>query len=232
MKSILTVVIILIALFVLGNYFYSEDAVKTDTTTLDSSVEQIKEPMSFFVTSVNPGKGADLGGLAGADGYCALLAENTGVMGKQWNAYLSTTGAGGEDARDRIGNGPWYNAKGELVANNLTELHGVNRLTKTTALDENGSQVLGRGDTPNMHDILTGSLADGTASTSTQNDTTCSNWTSSTTGSAIVGHHDRIGIDDSAPMKSWNSSHATRGCDMEALKGTGGAGLLYCFANE
>jgi hypothetical protein len=134
------------------------------------------------------------------------------------------------NARDRIGAGPWYNAKGELVAATLEELHGENKLNKATALDENGATVQGRGDTPNEHDILTGSQSDGTASSTATTDTTCGNWTSSATGSALVGHHDRVGRDDTAPMKSWNSAHGTRGCDMEALRGTGGGGLFYCFA--
>ncbi len=187
--------------------------------------------MSFFVTSANPGKGADLGGLAGADAYCAKLAENVGVQGKTWRAYLSTSGASSVNAKDRIGNGPWYNAKGELIASNLEQLHGENALTKQTALTELGTIVSGRGDEVNMHDILTGSDMKGML-VATTTDTTCSNWTSSATGSAYVGHHDRIGINDSAPMKSWNSSHLTRGCSMDNLKSTGGAGLFYCFATK
>jgi hypothetical protein len=189
--------------------------------------------MSFFITSVNPGKGGDLGGLAGADAYCAKLAEAAGVSGKTWRAYLSTVASEGQpatNARERIGEGPWYNAKGEKVATTLAELHGENLLAKTTSLSERGEVVTGRGDAVNMHDILTGSTADGYASTTAATDTTCKNWTSSAEGSAIVGHHDRIGINDSAPMKSWNSSHATRGCSIDAFKSTGGAGLFYCFA--
>jgi hypothetical protein len=147
-----------------------------------------------------------------------------------WKAYLSTTGAGGVNARDRIGRGPWRNAKGEVVAKDLDDLHGAsNNLTKQTALTEKGEVVKGRGDTPNMHDILTGSTADGRA-VAGDKDTTCGNWTQSGEGSAMVGHHDRIGIDDSAPMKSWNASHGTRGCSQDALKGTGGDGRFYCFA--
>lgn len=202
-----------IGLLALGGYFY-----KGNTS------------MSFFVTSVNPGKGGDLGGLAGADAYCTILAESAGVKGKTWKAYLSTTGEGGVNARDRIGKGPWYNAKGELVASDLEALHGDNRLNKSTVLTEAGMTVMGRGDEVNMHDILTGSLADGTASTTAMTDTTCANWTSSAAGSAIVGHHDRVGLNDSAPAKSWNSSHGSRGCDLPALKSTGGSGLFYCFA--
>lgn len=185
---------------------------------------------SFFITSANPGKGGDLGGLAGADAYCASLAEAVGITGKQWRAYLSTTGEGSVNARDRIGAGPWYNVAGAMIAADLAQLHGENNLTKATALTEKGETVSGRGDSVNVHDILTGSTAEGTASTSATSDTTCGNWTSSTDGSAIVGHHDRVGIDESAPMKSWNSSHASRGCSPEGLTSTGGGGLFYCFA--
>lgn len=189
-------------------------------------------PMTFFVTSANAGKGADFGGLAGADAYCQTLAEKAGATGRMWRAYLSSTASGTSaavHARDRIGAGPWQNAKGEVIANNVEELHAGNRLSKLTALTETGQTVSGRGDAVNTHDILTGSGPDGRA-TSAAADTTCSNWTSGNQGSAIVGHHDRIGINDSAPMKSWNSSHATPGCNMEALKKVGGGGLLYCFA--
>lgn len=189
----------------------------------------ISDKMSFFITSINPGSGGNLGGLAGADAYCAQLAESVGVRGRTWRAYLSTQGDAAVNAKDRIGNGPWHNAKGELIANNLDELHGANFLNKQTALNEKGQIVLGRGDTPNEHDILTGSTNMGLA-IATSTDTTCNNWTSSDAGSAYVGHHDRIGINDSAPMKSWNSSHLTRGCSVEAFKTTGGAGLYYCFA--
>lgn len=214
------IVLAVAVLVIVGAYFLyiSNNEVPQDTS------------MSFFITSVNPGKGGDLGGLAGADEYCSSLAEKAGVTGKTWRAYLSTTGEGGINARDRIGTGPWYNAKGELVASNVEELHGANNIGKQTALTELGEVVLGRGDTPNMHDILTGSSEDGTASTTATTDTTCSNWTSSTDGSAIVGHHDRVGINDSAPMKSWVSSHGSRGCSLDALKSTGGNGLFYCFA--
>lgn len=186
--------------------------------------------MSFFVTSSNPGKGADFGGLAGADRYCQDLAAATGAGGKTWHAYLSTTGVGAVNARDRIGRGPWYNAKGALIAANVDELHGNNQLSKATALTEKGETVMGRGDAVNMHDVLTGSTPEGRATVGGGQDTTCGNWTRSGEGSAIVGHHDRMGLRDDAPSRSWNSSHATRGCGMEALKSTGGAGLLYCFA--
>lgn len=191
--------------------------------------------MSFFVTSAGPGKGADLGGLAGADRHCQALAEAAGAGGKTWRAYLSTQAADGQpavDARDRIGKGPWRNAKGVVIANDAAELHGENNLTKETALDERGRVVAGRGDSPNRHDILTGSQADGTAFAGPE-DRTCGNWTrSGAEGAAMVGHHDRRGLDESAPAKSWNASHPSRGCSQEALLGTGGDGLFYCFAAE
>jgi outer membrane murein-binding lipoprotein Lpp len=190
-------------------------------------------PMSFFITSTNPGKGADFGGVAGADQHCQRLATAAGAGNKTWRAYVSTTGAGGVNARDRIGSGPWKNAKGEVVATNVDDLHSANnKLGKQTSLTEKGAVVNGRGDTPNMHDILTGSTPDGRASTST-NDTTCRNWTSSTTGSVLMGHHDRDGINpDPVANKSWNSSHGSRGCDTASLAATGSAGLLYCFATN
>lgn len=195
-------------------------------------VEEDKQKMSFFVTSVNPGKGANLSGILGADTYCQKLAGSVGVTGKTWRAYLSvapTANTGVVHAKDRIGAGPWYNVKGIMIAKDLAELHGKNNLNKNTALNEKGEVVWGRGDEVNMHDILTGSNADGTLYT-TGGDATCKNWTSGGTGSAWVGHHDRIGIDETAPMKSWNSSHASKGCSMENLQSTGGAGLFYCFA--
>jgi hypothetical protein len=186
-------------------------------------------PMSFFVTSTNMGKGADLDGLEGADKFCQKLAASVGAGSGTWRAYLSTTGANSVNARDRIGNGPWVNANGLTIASNLEELHGSNRLAKVTALTEKGQEVKGRGDTPNQHDILTGSSPEGKAVPGDK-DTTCGNWTKSGAGSAIVGHSDRIGLDDSAPAKSWNSSHATRGCDIASLNATGGNGYFYCFA--
>ncbi|MCA0276386.1 MAG: hypothetical protein LCH86_10305 [Proteobacteria bacterium] len=181
--------------------------------------------MSFFVTSVGSGKGANLGGLEGADAHCAGLAEAAGVTGKTWHAYLSTSDA---DARDRIGKGPWFNAKGQKIADDVASLHGdANNINKETALDEKGNVINGRGDTPNRHDMLTGSKPDGTRIA----DQTCSNWTSDGEGAAMMGHHDRKGLDDSVAAKSWNSSHASRGgCGQQALKGTGGDGLFYCFA--
>jgi len=189
-----------------------------------------KNNMSFFVTSSNPGQGADFGGLAGADRHCQALATAAGAGGKTWRAYLSTTGAGSVNARDRIGRGPWFNAKGTQVAANVDELHGTNQLAKATALDERGQVVAGAGDAVNMHDVLTGSTPDGRATAGGTADTTCGNWTKSGDGSAIVGHHDRTGLDESAPAKSWNSSHGSRGCSLASLKGTGGDGRLYCFA--
>jgi hypothetical protein len=189
--------------------------------------------MSFFVTSTGPGKGADLGGLDGADKHCQSLAQAAGAGGKTWRAYLSTQGTGAVSARDRIGKGPWTNAKGVVIAKDVAELHGANNLTKQTALTERGAVVNGRGDTPNTHDILSGSQPDGTAFPAGE-DRTCGNWTKSGAGSAMLGHADRIGLDESAPMKSWNSSHPSRGpgggCSQDDLKSTGGAGLLYCFA--
>jgi hypothetical protein len=191
--------------------------------------------MSFFVSSAGSGKGADLGGLEGADRICRTLAESAGAGGRTWRAYLSTQGPGAVNARDRIGGGPWVNAKGVVVAKDLAVLHGANNLTKQTALNEKGEVVNGRGDTPNTHDILTGSKPDGTAF-GDEADRTCANWTSSGAGSAMVGHSDRIGLNESAPMKSWNSSHPSRGpgggCTQDDLKSTGGAGLLYCFATN
>lgn len=189
--------------------------------------------MTFFVTSVGVGNGGDLGGLAGADAHCQKLATAAGSTGKTWRAYLSTQGQGAVNAKDRIGNGPWQNAKGVVIAKDVAELHGANNLTKQTALSEKGDVINGRGDTPNRHDVLTGSQADGTAF-SGADDRTCKNWTSSTQGAAMVGHSDRTGLDDSAPAKSWNTSHPSRGqgggCTQADLRSTGGDGLLYCFA--
>jgi hypothetical protein len=189
--------------------------------------------MSFFVTGAGPGKGADLGGLDGADKHCQSLAAAAGAGGKTWRAYLSTQGPGAVNARDRIGKGPWANAKGVVIAKDVAELHGASNLTKQTALTEKGTVVNGRGDTPNTHDVLTGSQPDGTAFPAGE-DRTCGNWTKSGAGAAMVGHSDRTGLDESAPAKSWNSSHPSRGpgggCSQDDLKSTGGAGLLYCFA--
>jgi len=190
------------------------------------------EDMTFFVTSAGPGDGANLGGLEGADAHCAKLAKAAGSRHTNWRAYLSTTAPGGEagvNARDRIGKGPWHNAKGELIAKDIEELHSdANNITKETALNEKGETVSGRGDDVNRHDILTGSDPEGRYSTAGC-DTTCGNWTKNDEGSAIVGHHDRLGLKDTRHMTSWNSSHGTRGCSQDGLRGTGGDGLFYCF---
>jgi hypothetical protein len=191
-------------------------------------------PMSFFITSAGSGKGADLGGLAGADQLCQRLAASTDAGNHTWRAYLSTSVSGGVpaiNARDRIGSGPWRNAKGVVIAQDIESLHGNNNITKETALTEKGNQVNGSGDQPNSHDILTGSQPDGRAFTSTA-DMTCSNWTSSGEGAAMLGHHDRRGTNQPPASLSWNSSHASRGCGQEALRATGGAGLFYCFAAD
>ena len=189
--------------------------------------------MSFFVTSAGPGKGADLGGLAGADRHCQQLASAAGAGAKTWHAYLSTQGAGAVNARDRIGKGPWVNAKGVTIAKDVAELHGANNLTKQTVLNEKGEVNNGGGDTPNRHDILTGSQPDGTAF-SGSDDRTCKNYTSSTQGTVMVGHSDRRGLRDDEPSRSWNSSHPSRGpdggCSQADLRSTGGDGLMYCFA--
>jgi hypothetical protein len=201
---------------------------------LSAGAEAQQANMTFFVTSTGAGKGADFGGLSGADAHCQSLAQSAGAGSRTWRAYLSTSAAGGSaavNAKDRIGSGPWQNVKGEVIAKDVADLHGPsNNLTKQTALTEKGEIINGRGDTPNTHDVLTGSQPDGTAFAGAD-DKTCGNWTKSGEGSAVVGHHDRTGLDDSAPAKSWNSSHGSRGCGVDALKATGGAGLLYCFAN-
>ncbi len=179
--------------------------------------------MSFFITSANPGNGADLGGLKGADAYCNELAEKAGVTGKDWRAYLSSSE---ENARDRIGSGPWFNALGVKVADNVDNLHSdSNALSKENSLSETGETINGRGDSPNRHDILTGSDLDGKLSGDA-----CEDWTSSGEGSAMVGHHDRTG--GGANPESWHSAHGSKGCSLEALRGTGGDGLFYCFATN
>ena len=186
--------------------------------------------MSFFLTSAGPGNGANLGGLAGADQHCQSLAGAVGAGGRTWHAYLSTTGQGGVNARDRIGQGPWYNSKGVRIAQNVADLHSdSNNLTKETQLSEKGAVTNGRGDSPNRHDILTGSQLDGTALAG-DDDSTCGNWTGSGEGSAQVGHHDRQGGGQNPT--SWNSAHGSRGCSQENLQGTGGDGLYYCFATN
>ena len=192
--------------------------------------------MTFFVTSAGSGKGADLSGLAGSDRICQQLAQAVGAGTHTWHAYLSTQAADGQpavNARDRIGKGPWQNVKGAVIAKDVGELHGDNNITKQTALTEKGEVVNGRGDTPNMHDILTGSQPDGTAFPAGE-DRTCGNWTKSGQGAAMVGHSDRQGLRDDDASKSWNSSHPSRGpdggCSQNDLKSTGGDGLFYCFA--
>ena len=197
---------------------------------------QTAADMSFFITSEGSGNGGDLGGIAGADAICQRLAAAAGSS-RTWRAYLSTQAASGAvNAKDRIGNGPWKNAKGEMIATSVADLHSANnKISKVTALNEKGAPINGRGDQPNMHDILTGSQEDGTAFPAGE-DRTCANWTSSSAGAAMVGHHDRMGLNDQPPAKSWNTSHPSRGegggCSVQALRGTGGAGLFYCFATN
>ncbi|HEY8536807.1 MAG TPA: hypothetical protein VIL25_10160 [Vicinamibacterales bacterium] len=190
---------------------------------------QSQSSLSFFITSVGTGDGANLGGLAGADAHCQKLAAAVGAGHRTWRAYLSGTEDGKPvNARDRIGRGPWFNAKGVQVAASVDDLHSDNnKLGKETSLTEKGEVVPGRGDTPNKHDILTGSQPDGTAFTDGQ-DHTCNNWTSNGEGTAQVGHHDKTG--GGPRPNSWNSAHGTRGCSQQALESTGGAGLFYCFA--
>jgi hypothetical protein len=186
--------------------------------------------MTFFITSVGSGNGANLGGLSGADAHCQKLAAAAGASNRTWRAYLSTSGGDQKpaNAKDRIGTGPWHNAKGVQIAANVAELHSdKNNLTKETQLNEKGEVVNGRGDTPNRHDILTGSQLDGTAFTDGA-DHTCQNWTGSGDGSAQVGHHDRQGGGQNPT--SWNAAHPSRGCSQENLRGSGGDGLFYCFA--
>ena len=198
-----------------------------------SGVSQAQQSsMTFFVTSVGSGKGADLGGLAGADKHCQSLATAAGAGKHTWHAYLSASAADGKpavNARDRIGKGPWHNAQGRLIARNIAELHGVNNINTIGVVTEKGAPVNGMGDTPNTHDILTGSQPDGTAFAGSE-DRTCGNWTKSGEGSAMLGHFDRRGLREDEPSRSWNSSHPSRGCSQDALRSTGGAGLLYCFA--
>jgi len=191
-------------------------------TPSTSRVDAQGNTLSFFITSTNPGKGADLGGLAGADAHCAALAKAAGAGTRVWRAYLSTAT---ENAKDRIGTGPWFNAKGVQVAANVADLHSENnKLSKENSLNEKGEVNNGRGDKPNRHDILTGSNADGTAGPGT-----CNNWTSSAAdGGAQVGHHDRVGGGQNPT--SWNSAHQTPGCGIEQLRGVGGEGFFYCFA--
>jgi len=199
------------------------------------AAQQPQQPMGFFVTSVGKGDGANLGGLAGADEHCQTLARAAGAGSRTWHAYLSAgPAAAGQppiNARDRIGNGPWFNAKGAIIAFNVADLHGDvqrdrNSINKEFALNEKGLPVNGRGDTPNQHDILTGSDSFGRALLGSAANTTCNNWTSNAAGSAMVGHHDRSGGGNS----SWNAAHMSRTCSQADLVATGGAGLFYCFA--
>jgi len=210
-------------------------------TMISTSHAQEKDAgkMSFFVTSSGLGKGGNLGGLEGADRHCQSLAEAAGAGKQTWHAYLSTQGASFTDtnvvhARNRIGAGPWYNAKGVMIAKNVADLHSDhNNLNKETALDEKGQWVNGRGDTPNKHDMFTGSRVDGSAFAPSTPfpDMTCGNWTKeSDDGAAMTGHHDRNGPNDDPWATSWNSAHPTRGCSPDAVKSTGGDALLYCFA--
>ncbi len=210
---------------------------------ISSSATAQGSDMTFFITSAGPGKGGDLGGLEGADAHCASLAAAAGASKTNWKAYLSVNAmidrsgdrpkvVPGVDARSRIGTGPWHNAKGVLIANNVDELHSdANAINLANGLDENGNQVNGRGAKPNRHDILTGSTRQGEYSTA-GGDTTCSGWTSSAEGSAIVGHHDRVGLSKDRHMVSWNSAHGSAGCSADAFPRTGGDGLFYCFVAE
>jgi hypothetical protein len=203
---------------------------------LSAPAQAQSSTMTFFVTSVGSGKGGDLGGLAGADAHCQTLAGAAGAGSKTWHAYLSTQGAGAVNARDRIGAGPWTNAKGTVVAKSVDDLHSAsNNLSKQTSLTEKGGIVNGVGDTPNMHDVLTGSTPEGRAIAGDA-DMSCKNYTSSTAGAVMLGHSDRTGLNDNPPSKSWNASHPSRGpgggCSQDDLKSTGGAGLYYCFATN
>jgi hypothetical protein len=200
--------------------------------SLGASTQAQQGGVSFFVTSVGSGKGGDLGGLAGADAHCQLLAQAAGAGARTWHAYLSTQGAGAVNAKDRIGRGPWQNAKGQVIAKDVNDLHSPTvNLTKTTALDEKGNVPPGRGAPVNKHDALTGSQMNGTAFAAGE-DRTCGNWTSSTSGSAMLGHIDREGLSETVEAKSWNASHPSRSCSQPDLKATGGDGLFYCFATN
>jgi hypothetical protein len=198
-----------------------------------AAAEMQKRDMTFFITSVGLGNGADLGGLAGADRHCQSLATSVGAGKRTWRAYLSTSAADGKpavNARDRIGKGPWHNKEGRLIARDVKELHGINNINWMTALNERGERVNTNASPPNMHDILTGSQPDGTAIAGDPAKTTCGNWTLSGAGAAIVGHHDRLGVPVTETSTFWNAAHLTRGCGQDNLRSTGGAGLFYCFA--
>jgi hypothetical protein len=206
---------------------------------LSGAAQAQQTNMTFFITSAGPGKGGDLGGIEGADRHCQTLAQAAGAGSRTWHAYLSTQATGGGtavNARDRIGRGPWRNAKGDVIAQNVDDLHSANnKISKQTALSEKGEPINGRGDTPNRHDVLTGSQPDGRAFAAGE-DRTCGNWSKSGQGAAMVGHHDRQGLRDDDASKSWNSSHPSRGpdggCSQADLRSTGGDGLLYCFATN
>lgn len=210
-------------------------ALMTPTVQGQGQAQMPAQPMSFFVTSVGMGDGANLGGLAGADKHCQMLAQAAGAGNRTWRAYMSQTQAGdvpAVNARDRIGTGPWFNAKGQLMAANIADLHGDierdrNNIRKPTALNEKGGMVNGVGDMPNQHDMLTGSDSTGRAVIGRPDVTTCNNWTSNAAGNALLGHHDRLGGANS----SWNAAHMSNGCSQMNLVSTGGAGLFYCFAN-
>ena len=197
---------------------------------LVSAEASFAQDMTFFITSNGPGNGGDLGGIEGADAHCQALAEAAGAGDKTWAAYLGTEQEGGRgvDARSRIGDGPWHNAAGELIAENIDQLHLGPNVVRSTALDEDGNRVFGRGDETNRHDILTGAMVDGTAFFPDADDHTCNNWTSSEEGSAMVGHFDRQGGGNT----SWNAAHQSRSCSQADLRATGGDGLLYCFATD
>jgi hypothetical protein len=199
---------------------------------ISDGMAQSQKEMSFFVTSVGPGKGGDLGGLQGADQHCQALANAAGAGGRTWRAYLSTNDPNAVHARDRIGKGPWKNARGVTIAENVEQLHAGNAINKDTAISEKGDKIPGSTDRRGTHDIMTGSTPQGRAYALDRGDRTCSNWTSSGDGAAVVGHHDRMGIKDDEENRSWNSSHRSRGCSLNALAQTSGAGLLYCFAAD
>lgn len=227
----ITGIVVLLVIIIIGFEYFTA---KKEPAKNQANTSSKSNTMTFFVTSTNPGNGANLGGLSGADAHCQALATEAGAGNRTWRAYLSTTRTENSEAinaRDRIGSGPWKNFQGTIIANNLDELHSNNNINKQTALTEKGQMVNGRGDNPNRHDILTGSAMDG-RTIQGNTDSTCGNWTKSGEGSAMVGHHDRVGLNDSAEAKSWNSSHLSRGCSSENLASSGGGGLLYCFATN
>lgn len=199
----------------------------TNTTDITELGSVTPAEMTFFLTSAGPGDGANLGGLEGADAHCASLATAAGAPLRIWRAYLSTTGDPGIDAKDRIGAGPWTNARGVIVATDVANLINAdeNNLNKGNSITERGEIINGRGDRPNRHDIMTGSGPDGTGT-----DATCANWTSNSEGSATVGHHDRVGGGQNPTH--WSTAHGSRGCSQSALQSSGGDGLYYCFAVE